>query len=143
MQELLTNKLLQYISENNPGLLVLLEQKNEITSFLHSKVSEVDGLLAELQEANKPEYIVEEVCMDALTKDLQPSRYNYVKNILEEEFEYAFYNFQRLGVLTYEVINIINFSKDTFESFEFTEESENSRLLRYAIVGLISEYLSK
>lgn len=143
MQEFLTNKLHQYISENNPDLLIVLEEKNETGSFINSKVKGIESLLTELKKENKPEYIIEDVCMDALTKDLRPARYNYIKNILEEEFEYAFYNFQKSGVLLYEIINIINCSEDIFNAFDFTEENENNRVLRYAVTGLISEYLSK
>ncbi|HEX5152859.1 MAG TPA: hypothetical protein VFW07_15515 [Parafilimonas sp.] len=143
MQALLTNKLHQYISENNPDLLVALEEKNETTLYLNNKLQHINGLLFELTQENKPEYIIEEVCMNALTKDLRPSKYIYVRNILEEDFKYAFYNFKRLGVLIYEIINIINFSEDIFKEFEFTEENEDSRVLRYAVTGIISEYLSK
>lgn len=143
MQELLTNKLHQYIGENNPDLLIVLEEKNETTSFLNSKIQSIDNLIVELAKDNKPEYIIEETCMDALTKDLRPGKYNYIKNILEQEFEYAFYNFQKSGVLLYEIINIISYSKDVFAAFDFTEENEDCRLLRYAVTGLISEYLSK
>lgn len=143
MQEILINKLHQYISENNPDLLIALEERNETTSFLNNKVTGIDNLISELKTANKPEYIIEEVCMDALTKELKPGRYNYIKNILEEEFEYAFYNFKRLGILVYEVINIINYSQDVLKDFDFTEENEDIRSFRYAVTGLISEYLSK
>lgn len=143
MQEVLTNKLHQFISENVPDLLIALEENNETGSFLNNKVQGIDDLLTELKNKNSPEYIIEEVCMDALTKDLRPSKYNYIKNILEEEFEYAFYNFQKSGVLLYEIINIINYSKGIFKDFDFTEHNENSRVLKYAVTGLISEYLSK
>ena len=143
MQELLINKLHQYISENNPDLLIMLEEKNETTLYLNRKIQSIDNLIAELTQDDKPEYIIEETCMDALIKDLRPGKYNYIKNILEQEFEYAFYNFQKSGVLLYEIINIISYSKDVFAAFDFTEENEDSRLLRYAVTGLISEYLSK
>ncbi len=143
MQEFLINKLHQYISENNPDLLIMLEEKNETTSYLNNKIKSIDNLIAELTQGNKPEYIIEEACMDVLTKELRPGKYNYIKNIIEEEFEYAFYNFQKTGVLLYEIINIISYSRDVFAAFDFTEENENNRLLRYAVTGLINEYLSK
>lgn len=143
MKDLLTNKLHHYISENNPDLLFALQEKSESTSYLYNKVSEINHLLQELQEANTPEYIIEEVCLNELTKDLRPSKYNYIKNILEEEFEFAFYNLQKSGTLVYEIVNIINQYEEVFQAFEFNEESEDSRQLRYAIIGIISEYLSK
>ena len=90
MQELLTNKLHQYISENNPDLLLSLEEENKTSSFLTDKVNGINHLIKQLKEAHTPQYITEEVCMETLTKELRPSRFNYIKDILEEEFEYCF-----------------------------------------------------
>ena len=143
MQDILTNKLHQYISENNPDLLLTLQEKNEGAQYLNNKISEVNHLLQELQEANTPEYIIEQVCLSELTKDLRPSKYNYIKDILEEEFEFAFYNLQKSGTLVYEVVNIIRQSEEVFQAFDFNEENEDNRQLKYAITGIISEYLSK
>jgi hypothetical protein len=143
MQELLINKLHQYISENNPDLLLSLQEKRSVTSFLTHKVKSVSDLLSQLQEQTKPAYIIEEVCMEQLTKDLRPSRYNYISNILEEDFEFAYLQFQKRGTLLYEVVNIINRCQDAFETFEFTEETEDNRQLRYAVTDIIDKYLSK
>ena len=143
MQDLLTNKLHQYISENNPDLLLELEEKGESTQYLSNKINQINYLLEELQQANTPEYIIEEVCMNELTKDLRPSKYNYVKNILEEEFEFAYYNLQKSGTLVYEVVNIINQSQEIFQAFDFNEENEDNRQLKYAVTGVIDKYLSK
>ena len=143
MQELLTNKLHHYISESHADLLLQLEEVHQTTSFLRDRVLELDSLIIKLKSENKPEYIIEEICMEQLIKNLEPGRYNYIKSILEEEFEFAFTVLRNAGILEYEVVNIINYSESIFEKFDFTEENENSRVLRYAVIGLISEYLSK
>ena len=143
MQELLKNKLHQYISENNPDLLLSLQEKNKTTSYISDKVSEISALINELSTANTPAYIVEEVCMDALTKDLRPSKYNYISNILEEEFEFAYLQFQKSGTLLYEVLNLINQCEPCFEALGFIEENEDKRELHYAVAGTIDKYLSK
>lgn len=143
MQEVLTNKLHQYISENNPDLLLAIQEKNNSTQYLKNKVNEIDYLITELQESNAPEYIIEELCMQAMTKDLRPSKYNYIKNILEEDFEFAFYSLEKSGLILYEVANIINQCEEAFQAFDFNEETEDDRQLRYAVTGIINEYLSK
>jgi hypothetical protein len=71
MKEILINKLHQYISQNNPDILLPLEEKSAVTEYLTNKVSSVDALLKQLE--GQPEYIVEESCLDALTQDLKPS----------------------------------------------------------------------
>ena len=143
MQEALINRLHQYISENNPDLLLMLEEKGDTSLYLNSKIKEISDLLEQSKKAEEPAYVVEEVCMNLLTKDLRPSKFNYIKNILEEEFEYAFYNFQKSGTLRYEVINIITQAEEVFTAFDFNEENEDNRQLLYAVTAVISEYLSK
>lgn len=143
MQELLTNKLHAFLRENNPDILFELEQRNDVTSFLAKKIDGISGLITELQAANTPGYIIEEACMQELTKEFKPSKYNYISNVLEEDFEFAYLQFQKLGILLFEIINIISKSNSAFEAFGFTEENEDNRLLRYAITGIIDKYLSK
>lgn len=143
MRDILKNKLHEYIRQNNPDMLLALQEKNDVTSFLTNKVNGISKFLQELQEAKKPEYIIEEICMNELTLDLRPSKYNYVSNILEEDFEFAYQQFKKSGTLLYEVINIISHCEPTFEILGFTEEDENNRQLRYTVTGIIDKYLSK
>jgi len=143
MEESLKNKVYQYISENNPDLLLSLQENNKTTSYINKKVGEVGDLINELSAANTPAYIVEEVCMDALTKDLRPSKYNYISNILEEEFEFAYLQFKKSGTLLYEVLNLLNQCEPYFEALGFTEENEDKKELYYAVTGTIDKYLSK
>lgn len=124
-------------------MLLALEEKNRVTSFLADKVESINQLLAQLKNDNKPPYIIEEVCIDELTKEFRPSRYNCVSNILEEDFEFAYLQFQRSGTLLYELVNIIKQCEPAFEEFGFTEENEDNRKLRYAVMALIDKYLSK
>jgi hypothetical protein len=143
MQEVLKNKLHRYISDNNPDLLLSLQEKKQTTLYLTNKVNEINGLLKNLEHENTPEYIIEEACMEAMTKDLRPSKYNYISNILEEDFEFAYQQFQKVGTLLYEIVNIIGLCESDFETLGFTEENENNRQLRYAVTGIIDKYLSK
>ncbi|MEP6684227.1 MAG: DUF1896 family protein [Parafilimonas sp.] len=143
MRDILKNKLHQYISENNPDLLLSLEEKKEVTQYLTEKVNGIESMIQQLQVQTTPAYIIEEMCLDELTKDLRPSRYNYISNILEEDFEFAHQQFQKRGTLLYEVVNILNQCQEAFETFGFTEETEDNRQLRYAVTGIIDKYLSK
>ena len=79
--------------------------------------------------------------MNELTKDLRPSKFNYLTSILEEEFETDYNRLQESGILTYEVINLIEVCRPEFEALGFTVESEDNQHLRYVIIGAIKEYL--
>jgi len=139
MKGILINKLHQYIRENNPGLLLQLEQDGKVSEYLSNKVNTSDALINEYK--GQPAYIIEEACMDELTKDLRPSKYNYINQILQEEFEDAYQQLQNSGTLKFEVINLISQCQPVFETIGFTEENEDSSELRNAITGTVSEYL--
>jgi hypothetical protein len=139
MQEKLIQKLLLYLQENNPELLIQLEEESMVTEYLLNKVGMVDSLLKE-EDDDQPAYILETACMDILTQDLKPSRYQYICKVLEEEFQSFNEELQVDGIKKFEAINLLESCKVVFDDFGFNEESENNRLLRYLIIGSISEY---
>jgi hypothetical protein len=143
MRDILINKLYEYLRENNPDVLMPLEDDGSVIQYLKNKVNAIKDLLEQLQKEDTPAYIIEEVCIDALTKDLKPSKFNYICSILEEDFETTYQQLQESGTRKYEVINMMALCKPVFESLGFTEEKENDRQLRYAVMGAISEYLVK
>ncbi len=143
MQEVLIEKLHQYITNNNPDLLIALQHEGGVSNYLKEKVEAIDPLLIELLAENTPAYLIEERCMAELTKELRPSKFNYLTSILEEEFEANYSWLKETGILNYEVINLIEVCKPVFETFGFSEENENDKYLRYAITGAIKEYLEK
>jgi Domain of unknown function (DUF1896) len=140
MKGKLFSNLYQYIRENNPDVLIELEESGGVTKYLSDKVSTVDPLLEQLAKENKPAYIIEELCMGFLTEDLKPSRYNYILNILESEFENKYNQFIESGIVVYEVCNIIKCCQPVFNEFNFSEENEDNRFLRYAITGVLADY---
>ena len=143
MQEILIVKLYQYILDNNLDLLISLQEKNNVDSYLKEKVSSIDTLLNQLIADEVPAYIIEERCIDALTQDLRPSKYNYVISVLEEEFKSEYFRLKKNGTLNYEVINLIELCNPVFDTIGFTENNEDDRHLRYAITGAIQEYFEE
>ena len=141
MKENITSKLLEYMRGNNPDLLMQLEEDSKITEYLSDKVSTVKALMD--QYANKPAYVIEDVCMGVLTKELRPSKFNYISSILEEEFESTYQQLKESGTLKFEMINLIRECQPVFDDLNFSEVNEDNQFLRYSIVGTISEYLEK
>lgn len=143
MKEVLIKRLYSFIVENNPDLLVMLQDSRRISAYLEGKVKQVTALITQLEDAGQPSYAIEEKCMDTLTADLRPSRFHYLRAVLEEEFEATYYRIKESGTLTYEIINIMEMCKEVFEHFGFCEENARDRHLHYAITGTISEYFEK
>ncbi len=142
MQERLIKKLQDYIRDNNPDLLLLLLEENRLEDYLQENVASLSELITALSEENKSHSIIEELCMEELTKPLRPSRYNYLFSLLEEEFTNDFERLQQKEILTTELINMITACDPVFDEMQFTEENENDRCLRYAVTGAIHEYLN-
>lgn len=141
MKEILIGKLLEYIRDNNPDILFALEAEDKLISWLYDKVYSAESLIQQLRNNNQPDYIIEETCLDEITRDLRPSRYNYVLNILEKEFERDYQQLFQSGLLQHEVINMISYCNSTFDDLRFAEENEDNQFIRYAITGAVSEYL--
>lgn len=141
MKATLINNLYQYIKENNPDLLLELEETGTTTKYLTDKVTSIDFLLKQLTEQGRPQYIIEETCMNALTEELKPSRYNYILHLLESEFGEQYNLYHGSGLLLFEISNMIKECNSVFDDLNFAEENEDNRFLRYAITGVIKEYL--
>lgn len=141
MKATLINNLYQYIKDNNPDILLEMEEAGNATQYLSDKVNAIDSLVIQLKQQGRPQYIIEETCMNALTEDLKPSRYNYILHILEIEFEQQYNQFIESGLLLFEISNMIRQCNSTFDDLNFSEENEDNRFLRFAITGVIKDYL--
>ncbi|TRW20814.1 hypothetical protein FMM05_20860 [Flavobacterium zepuense] len=141
MQSQLKEKLWAYIVHNNPDLMISLQEDYSVTKYLEEKVRSIlpmaEGLLAE----GKPQYAIEELCLNAMTEGLKPSKFLYIRLVIEEEFPDDFDRLKENGVLTYEVVNLIAACKEVFEAFDFNQENQDNRHLRYAVIAQVHDYL--
>jgi hypothetical protein len=143
MHQQLISRLHDYLAENNPDVLIALQQQGKANGWMEEKVQGVALMIAQLRSEGKPGYIIEELCMQEITAELRPSKFNYVSAILEEEFEQAYYSLKECGILVYEIINILSACDPVFEQIPLTEENTEDKLLRYAVTGTIKDYLDK
>ncbi|MCX2680984.1 DUF1896 family protein [Galbibacter sp. EGI 63066] len=141
MKQRLIEKLHRYLALNSPDVLVALQEESGVTSYLEEKVSGIVPMLKALEEKGLPGYIIEERCMDSLTADLRPSRYLYLRSLLEEEFEGDFLQMREAGILTLEITGMIRACAQVFETLDFNEANKESRELYYAITGTVHAYL--
>ncbi len=141
MKEIIMGKLLEYIRDNNPDILFALEAEDKLRLWLYSKADSVQSLWQQMEREKQPAYSIEEACLNELTKELRPSRYNYTINILEQEFKQEYKLLQQSGLLQHEAVNMISYCDSVFNDLQFSEENEDNRFIRYAVCGAISEYL--
>ena len=141
MEDLLKEKLWFYIIHNNPDLMFTLQEDYSVLDYLNKKIDGVKSILDDMLSDGTPEYIIEEICLNVLTEDLKPSRFLYIRSLLSDEFEKTYSAFQESGILTYEVINLMESCKPIFETFGFTKENEENPNLRNTLIGQIADYL--
>ena len=141
MKEILIGKLLEYIRDNNPDILFALEAEDKLRLWLYSKADSVESRWQQMEAENQPAYIIEETCLNELTRELRPSRYNYISNLIEKEFKKDYQMLVKAGLLQHEVVNMIGYCDSVFEDLKFSEETEDNHFIYYAISGAIGEYL--
>lgn len=140
MQELLKIKLRDFMAQNRPDLLLSLQQTGTTGAYLEDKVSQLDDLPEKLLDEGKPPYLITELCMAALTADFGPSRFHLLSEILDEDFLPMADTLRVNGLLTYELINLMNVCEPVFQ--ELGSDADN-RMLRYAITGTIQDYAQR
>lgn len=142
METVLKEKLWAYIVHNNPDLMISLQESDSVSQYLHEKVNAVMPLVEQFFGEGKPQYVIEELCLNTMTEELKPSRYQYIRSVIEEEFPQNYERMKENGTLTYEVVNLVEVCKDIFSDFDFNSENESNRHLRYAIIGQVHNYLA-
>jgi len=142
MQNVLMQKLWTYIVHNNPELMLSLQESCSVTRYLEEKVNTVMPVVMQLLDEGIPQYIIEELCFNAITEEFKPSRYQYILSVTEEEFNDDYERLKESATLIYEVVNLIETCKSIFSDFGFSSENEANRHLRYAIIGQVHDYLA-
>ena len=90
------------------------DAKVTVTEYLSDKISTVSALIKQM-DIGEPAYFIDDACMDVMKQDLRASKFNYISNLLQEEFESTHNQLQESSTLKFEVINLINQCYSVFE----------------------------
>ncbi|PWS32229.1 hypothetical protein [Pedobacter paludis] len=142
MEKKLKEKLWAYICDDFPELGISLEDTGRVSIYLEESLEAVKPLLNDLIGSNAPQATVVETALEALRKPLGNSRYNYIKAVLEEDFEQQYLRMVRSGTLRFEICNIIVHCSEVFKEMGFDDQGDVDRMLRYSIIGEVDNYLN-
>lgn len=142
MEMALKEQLWHYIANHNPDLMYDLQEEYRVTEYLDERVGSIMAEVDELLDQGIPAVTVRDMYLEQLTEDLKPSRFMYIKQILEEEFPLTYEALQQTGMLHYELLNMLESCEKIFEKFGFSKENQDNEWLRYAVIGEIDFYLS-
>lgn len=141
MENELRQKLQQYIVSNNPELLLKIQDGFSLQTYIQDKVKLVMPSVEEWITGKLPGSEIETLALHKMTADLRPSRFQYLKNVLQEEFPEAFELYTEKGKLTYELVNIMEKCNEVFHSFGFSESTMDNHQMRHAVIIAIHNYL--
>ncbi len=141
METALKERLWNYISSHNPEIMYALQEEYRVSAYLEEKIAAILPEVEILLKEGIPILTIQEVCIEQMIEELKPSKFLYLKRVLEEEFPTTYEALQQSYLLNYEVLNIMECCKDIFEKFGFDEQNGIHRSLRYAIMGEIDHYL--
>ncbi len=137
MSDKLQGLLLGYIRENNPDLLFQLDEDDALHAWVIEKIREVEMVL----QQSKPSVIPDNEFMDLMTADLKPSKFHYVRDLLEDQFSEAFDGMLEAGTLRFDIIQIIGLCSELFEEMPLRENIEENTQLDHAVKKVIDGYL--
>ncbi|WP_413670107.1 hypothetical protein ACEN9X_09300 [Mucilaginibacter sp. Mucisp86] len=141
MQERLLQRLNDYIRLDHPDLLIRLAKEHKLSGWLIDKVKTVELLIEQLIAEGKSLQIIEERCLEILTMDLRPSRFAYISELLEEDFEWDYYQMREAGTTMYEVIGMIDKCRPIFDELGFCEANKNNPAIRRAVMAVLQHHL--
>lgn len=129
IRDRLTGLFRNYIAENNPDLIVRIEGNESMKRYISDKVSTAMVLAKRLKEQGSSEDEILDTCLESMVTDLKPSKFRFVKDLIERKFKKKDDQLTEAGVLTYEIINIIENHDHLFEKHGFNDrEGDNIQL---------------
>lgn len=137
MQEILHIKFRHYLAAHYPDMLLSLGGEGSAEVFIREQVESISGIVDAMLAGETPAYEVEVTCMDILLSAFPPSRYDYVLDILEEDFKEKLSELEQLGITLYEICNIIGACNGLLENFDDEDEQ-----LRDAVKEAIANYFN-
>lgn len=142
MHTRLKERLWAYIVQNNPDLMFDLQEEYAVIHYLEEKVSKVMPTALRLIGEGKEGHAIEELCLNEMTEDLKPSRYNYICNLLQRVFPNEYQQHRESGHLTYLAVSLVDYCRNSFNELGFSEKNIKEDAIYAAITKKVGEYLN-
>ncbi|NCI51305.1 hypothetical protein GWC95_15360 [Sediminibacterium roseum] len=137
MSDKLQGLLLGYIRENNPELLQQLDEDDALHAWVLEKIHDVELVL----QHSKPGRIPDGEFLDLMTASLKPSRFHYMRDLLEDQFPEEFDQLLASGTLRFEIIQLIGLCGHLFEEMPLRADMEENVQLDYAVKNVVFQHL--
>jgi hypothetical protein len=134
---------LDYLKNHHPELVMEWQLAAVLKESIEQDLSTVKPLLEKLSENQLHPGDILQQCLTELIAALPPSRFDYITQLLSNEFEEQHEGLQSSGLLPFECINLIQHCKPVFEKLKFSLTTQDDPFIRYAVIAAISDYLNR
>jgi hypothetical protein len=137
IKENLIKLFMAFISENNPDVIVSIGSTGSMKRFVRDKAEVAMDLAKNLKERGLPESEILDACFESMVKEMKPSRFNFLKDLIQNHFPEKLKRYSETGVMTYEIIQVIESHGHLFEKYRFGETETKNDLLETEFVGIL------
>jgi len=141
MEQLLIREIYGVMQQQYPDWLISLQEEKRVREFIEEKAELVGITIGNLlEEDHRPLYLVREICHWEIEDMLGPSRFCYIRELLSEQFEAAYYRLLDEGTLTTETLNLLSVCEPLFDGFACEILSEADKFREYEIIAEVDAY---
>lgn len=140
MLQHLTILYLDYLNNHHPDLLPEWRLVGALHGTIEQQLDQVKPLLEKLSTAELHTDDILEQCLNQLIAELPVSRFDYITELLSNEFEQQHEQLLSSGLLHYECMNLLQHCKPVFDKLNFSLTNEDDPFVRYAVIAVISDY---
>ena len=142
MEAVLLERFSAYVVDHHPELVMKSPVEYPLSQWVRERMTAVLPTLKFLQDKGAPVHVVIATCMEELTRDLRPSKADYLSEVLAKEFPREQRTMVQARTLTYNVVELIRHCDEVLQNFGFRESNVGSTLLRHAVIAEVAEYLN-
>lgn len=141
MKEKIKESLLGFLQENYPEIVLLFSERGTLSQYLDDRVNLIEPLIDELIQQGDHQQQIIDLSIAELTASFGPSKFNYLKQVMSEEFPQEYEQFEQVGVLRSELTNMIVVCGNAFDAFEFSEQTLDDHFMRHMVIAEMHDYL--
>jgi len=142
MEEVLMSRFQEYVVRHNPELVLKSRDSFPASRMIRERVESVLPTLKFLQDQGRDEADIISICMEILTRDLRPSKADYIRELIRTEFPVEHAALIERGLLTEAAVELMGRCSEHFVVSGFGEHNDGGMFLVHAIIAETSAYLN-
>ena len=128
-----------FLCEGYPELI--LGEEPPLKTIIEEKIITIAPMIPRLRKEGHQDPAILELCFQSMKASTAPSRFLFLKGILQEHFHGDYLFLREQGTLSAELIRLLGQSETLFGQYPISEGEIFSAELRQALIPLIADFL--